>query len=436
MGKKVNIGVVGSGPAGLVSSLGLEAYTSNEDCDITLLDKNKSLTDYPGVEYGIQERACKALERLGIKEKALNRGVRAHEITFYNSRLDKKFRMIKSNSNYTRCVVRQEFLNDLSGLLERTQVLRQCTVYEYQPQDDGTVKVLCEHSESGPKEFEFDLVIACDGSFSNARKQFFPESASKTDRGFSCIYMLIEAPNVSDVSEKFLELANGGKSEIIMGSKSTMTLFPLGKNRLAYGIGFDHQSKKEIWESLGLADSTPWKNINADEKKQIAQKLVADATPHEKMYEEALDYIQDWDSYKIYLWKMADTDALIKPSIKGANMILIGDASHAIMPTIGMGASLAIEDAELLARKLSASIKSAKSKQDFFDDLEYRVFAEFEKDRVPVWIDLVKRARLAARENFIDVSSKKRFAIAPAIPNNTLSRVIGEIERWLRVFNI
>ena len=35
---------------------------------------------------------------------------------------------------------------------------------------------------------------------------------------------------------------------------------------------------------------------------------------------------------------------------------MIGDAAHAIMPTIGMGASLAIEDAEILGCILSNQI--------------------------------------------------------------------------------
>jgi len=49
---------------------------------------------------------------------------------------------------------------------------------------------------------------------------------------------------------------------------------------------------------------------------------------------------------------------------------------------------------------------------------------------------LIRRARLAAQENFIDLSTKKRFAIGPQIPNNNLSRVISMGESILRRLNI
>jgi 2-polyprenyl-6-methoxyphenol hydroxylase-like FAD-dependent oxidoreductase len=57
----IKIGIIGAGPAGLVTALALEAYcTSPEMVEITVIDKNESAFDYPGVEYGIQERACSA----------------------------------------------------------------------------------------------------------------------------------------------------------------------------------------------------------------------------------------------------------------------------------------------------------------------------------------------------------------------------------------
>jgi 2-polyprenyl-6-methoxyphenol hydroxylase-like FAD-dependent oxidoreductase len=40
------IGIIGAGPAGLVTALALEAYCkSNKDVEITLIDKNQSAID-------------------------------------------------------------------------------------------------------------------------------------------------------------------------------------------------------------------------------------------------------------------------------------------------------------------------------------------------------------------------------------------------------
>jgi salicylate hydroxylase len=77
----IKIGIIGAGPAGIVTALALETYCkSKESVEITLIDKNKSAFDYPGVEYGIQERACKALKRIGIKDKALACGLETTRI--------------------------------------------------------------------------------------------------------------------------------------------------------------------------------------------------------------------------------------------------------------------------------------------------------------------------------------------------------------------
>ncbi|MEL6345352.1 MAG: NAD(P)/FAD-dependent oxidoreductase [Myxococcota bacterium] len=430
----IQVGIVGAGPAGLTTALALEAYTSPARCQITIVERNRSAIDYPGVEYGIQARACRALDRIGIKERALHRGLRAHEIRFFNSRLGKAFRPIQSDPDNTRCVIRQEFLADMAALLRRTRFIRQRRVTRYEILPDDAVRLVSDANEEGTPP-EFDVVIACDGSFSAARRQFFPESATKTDRGFSCIYMLVEPKDFRDTSEEYLALANGGSSEIIMGQLCTLTLFPMGKDRLAYGIGFDHSTKQALWSAQGLDPETVWADLSAAQKEAIARALVQDASGGKAVYQDALDHIMDWDSYTIYLWKMQDTDPLVRPFPSSGNVLLIGDAAHALMPTIGMGASLAIEDAEAVGRRLADHVGASGTAEAFRRTVRGAVFAPIARDRVPIWQELVRRARLAAQENFIDVGSKRRFAIGPAIPNDTLSRVVSAAEGVLRRLN-
>lgn len=150
----------------------------------------------------------------------------------------------------------------------------------------------------------------------------------------------------------FIGHADSGRSELVMGHFSTLTMFPMGHGRLALGIGFDHQTKEKLWREHGA--SGEWKNIPAKLKKRIAVALMRDTDIYDGMWVKALDLIPDWNRYKIYLWAMRDTDPLETPCSNDCNLVLIGDAAHAIMPTIGMGASLAIEDAEALASMMPA----------------------------------------------------------------------------------
>jgi salicylate hydroxylase len=424
----ISIGIIGAGPAGLMTALALETYAAASSIKITILDRNASETDYPGVEYGIQERACRALERIGHLETALARGNPATGIDFSNTRLQRRFRSITSNPKYTRSVVRQEFLADLAGLLRHTLVERRHRVTAIQPNTDGSVTAEGQ-TEPQSQRFSrtFDLLVAADGVNSVARKTLFPTMAEIHDRGFSCIYMLLEG-KAGSAPAGFIERANAGQSALIMGSICTMTLFPLGKGRMAYGIGFDHAVKRRLWQDNNITNDTPWTAIPADTKKNIAIQLVSDVSANDEMLIKALDLVPDWNSYKIYLWAIRDTDPLPKPYTGNGNTILIGDAAHAIMPTIGMGASLAIEDAEHLAKRIAAALKAADSAATFRASVHPAVFAPFTADRFPVWKDLIGRARTAATGNFIKVHERRRFSIGPQIPNNGLSRIVTWFE--------
>jgi 2-polyprenyl-6-methoxyphenol hydroxylase-like FAD-dependent oxidoreductase len=181
-----------------------------------------------------------------------------------------------------------------------------------------------------------------------------------------------------------------------------------------------------------LGAQVAWPELSPLQKQTVVRFLVQDASRPGSAYEEALAPVTDWDSYKIYLWDMQDTDALERPYAEDAGIILIGDAAHAIMPTIGMGASLAIEDAEILGRRLANYLTTLTHPTHFKRGLQQQVFVPFTSERLPVWKELIRRSRLAAQENFINVSQKKRFAVGPQIPNNSLSRVVSAGEAVLR----
>ena len=387
----LKIGILGAGPAGLMTALALETYLEPGRAQITLLDRNKSETDYPGVEYGIQARACRALERIGHLEQACARGNASSELAFYNARLGKRFRSVAFNPRYTRNVVRQEFLADLAGLLRQNPVQRRHIVTGLHANPDRSVTVNGTVDDAAFRE-TFDLLVACDGVHSIVRKEVFPAKAVIHDRGFSCIYMLIEGA-VETASAGFLGQANSGRNELVMGRFSTMTMFPLGKGRLALGIGFDHASKAKIWQSHGVPPDAEWKDLSAATKKSIAVTLAKDSDIYDGMLVKALDLVPDWDSYKIYLCAMRDTDALTTPWSGSGNVVLIGDAAHAIMPTIGMGASLAIEDAEALAALIAAAANAAATAEDFRASAPSTIFHPFTAARHPVWVNLIDRAR-------------------------------------------
>jgi salicylate hydroxylase len=419
----IKIGIIGAGPAGLVTALALEAYcTSIEAVEITLIDKNQSAIDYPGVEYGIQERACLALKRIGIKEKALACGLATSRISFFNARTNKKQKNhVDTNPDLTVTVIRQEFLSELTNLLNRTQICRQLNVKSIEATAEK-VSVFCEGIQVEDKAFEFDILIAADGIGSVARKDYFKHENYIHSRGFSCLYMLIEVPQ--DAPQHFKTFSNTGECWIVLGKSTTATFFPMGKNRFAVGIGFDDQVQAEIWRLAGVDSHRTWVDLNVFEKQKIAALLSTDCSFQNNMLTQAFQWIPDWNSFKIYLWKMRDSDVATRPHNAHGNIIMIGDAAHAIMPTIGMGASLAIEDAEILARHISEQL--GQGKPNFKSALE-----KYASVRVLVWEDLMARARAGGKLNFIGIRNKSRLSVGPQIPGRILWKIVAKIEEFI-----
>jgi salicylate hydroxylase len=419
----IKIGIIGAGPAGLVTALALEAYCKpNKNVEITLIDKNQSAYDYPGVEYGIQERACLALKRMCIKEKALACGLETSQISFFNARTNKKQKKgVKTNPDLTVCVIRQEFLAELTNLLNQTKIYRQRTVKSVEATPEK-VNVFCEGEHGEAESYEFDVLVSADGIGSIVRKDVFKHENYIHDRGFSSLYMLIDVPQ--DAPQYFKTFSNTGACWIVLGKSTCATFFPMGKNRFAVGIGFDEQTQSEIWALAGVNPDRTWADLDVYQKQKVAKLLAADCSFQDNMLTQAFQWIPDWNSFKIYLWKMRDSDVASRPYNEYGNIIMIGDAAHAIMPTIGMGASLAIEDAEMLGRQLSAQMLTEKPNfKAAFDD--------YASARVPVWNDLMARARTAARLNFVGLRNKSRLSVGPQIPGRVLWRIVAKIEELI-----
>jgi 2-polyprenyl-6-methoxyphenol hydroxylase-like FAD-dependent oxidoreductase len=213
------IGIIGAGPAGLVTALALEAYCKSNEImvEIILMDKNKSAMDCPGVEYGIQARACLALKQIGIKQEALACGLNTFCISFFNARTNKKQKFsISTDPNLTVNVIRQEFLAGLTNLLSRTQIRRQCNLKSIQTSAEK-VNVLCKGSEGKDESFEFDILVAADGIGSVVRKDYFKSENYIHNRVFSCLYMLIEVPQ--EAPKHFKEASNTGECMIVLGNQ-------------------------------------------------------------------------------------------------------------------------------------------------------------------------------------------------------------------------
>ncbi|KAJ3123793.1 hypothetical protein HK098_001633 [Nowakowskiella sp. JEL0407] len=408
---KLRIGILGCGPSGIAAALALENYCSPNLVDVSIIEKNSGVSDYEGVEYAIQDDGCLALERIGVKDQVLKRGNPLKNLCFYDERKKKIHFALEVDPKYTYEVYRQDFLNDMEAALKFTTVVRNCFIEGLEFDDSGKVTV----NIRGGNSKEFDLVIAAEGIHSPTRRQLFPDQCEIVEHDFAILYLLIEAKPGQTMPEHYLNLANGSYLQFNMGEFSTNSFFPLSNGRLAIAISFDHKTRKRMWKECGVNENAPWASIDAGKKLKIAKMLASSSSVFDSLFEKILDYVPDWNSKKIYSWTMRDNQPLKMPYAPNGNVVLIGDAAHAMLPCLGRGATTAIEDAEVLGRFIADYANKEWKPTATYDDYKKNIFMPFTRARYPRWEDLLWRSRHAIR-NYVGQGESSGFTIAPFVP--------------------
>jgi 2-polyprenyl-6-methoxyphenol hydroxylase-like FAD-dependent oxidoreductase len=153
---------------------------------------------------------------------------------------------------------------------------------------------------------------------------------------------------------------------------------------LSFGLsgffGFSFQSKDELmwWCSVELPEQDAKQTLMGLSAEALKNKLAAD---YKDFYQPVPQLIASSD----HIIKTVMYDMPSLPEWYKGKTILIGDAAHAVSPTSGLGASLALEDAIILA-KLLRKYTTIEYPKAFFD------FQSIRKPRVEkVRVDAQKR---------------------------------------------
>ncbi len=419
---KARVGIIGAGPAGLATAVALQRYAPRGSVEVTVLDRHRGPADSPGLEYGIQARAMRALHRVGADGAARERGRPVDRFDFHH-RDGRRQVTVRVDPEWSIGVLRREFLADLAALVD-APILREHRVSTVDVLDGGLgVRVGFADGREGR---EFDVLVAADGIGSMVRSTFFPEHTSTRPRGISMVYVLADATDVPDevLPPGFLEIADGSTIRFVRGAFATSVWFPAGRRRVTLALGADDASRARLWAEQGLAPATPWAGIDGATRAALARRIAADTPGPDGFFLRALDLVTDWTSPDVYLWTLRDNDPLPRPYTDHAPVVAIGDAAHAFLPTLGMGASLAIEDGERLARLLGRHLNRGAAPHRLHSD----VLLPFGRQRYPVWVDLVHRSR-AGLTNWRHETVDQGYVVSPFVPTRPGSALVRGYER-------
>ena len=215
--------------------------------------------------------------------------------------------------------------------------------------DEQLNQPIVAHFDDGTS-IEGDFIVGADGIRSQVRRAVMPEAPKPVYSGL---------------------LAPGGFSPCLdpnVTPRSNQRVhFIFGKNGFfGYFNTITPEGPRTLWWSTAVASLDSKEQMSATPKAELQQRLMALhgdwAAPIPQLIQSATDILN-----------VAIHDIPSLPRWSSGRTILIGDAAHAVAPHSGQGASMALEDAQYLAKLLRES-----------NGLQLeRVFAAFEQHRRP-----------------------------------------------------
>ena len=336
--------IVGCGIAGPV----LAMFLMRAGIDPAIYEGRPEPKDEAGFFLNLAPNGLDVLDTLGIKEDIEAVGTPTTSIVFQNHRA----RRLGENPE-TTTLLKRGLLNKVL----REQAIRRGVAIEFGKRlkdvEITPQRTVIARFEDGT-EARGDFLVGCDGIHSRTRRSIIPDAPEPRYAGIIDTGGFTSTAGVPP---------SGGVMRMTFGTKGF--------------FGYQVLSSGEIfWFQNSVQATEPdRKKLEAIANDQYRQKLLDmhrhDHKPIAKIIRSTESRIGRWPSY--------DMPSL--PTWHEGPVCLVGDAAHATLPSAGQGASMALEDAIMLAKCLRD-----------LPDAE-RAFAAFEalrKDRVE---ELVKAAR-------------------------------------------
>ncbi len=339
--------IIGGGIAGPVLAL----FLKQSGFCVHIFEASNGPSEAGGA-LGLAPNGMNVLAAAGVAEQVRNVSVTAHEWAFENQH--GKLLACQSAGDSSRygqagVMITRAALHCV--LVERAEAQGISITYNKRLTaiDDRPGQAMVAHFDDGTS-IEGDLIVGADGIRSQVRRAVMPEAPKPVYSGL---------------------LAPGGFSPCLdtnVTSRSNQRVhFIFGQNGFfGYFNTITAEGPRTLWWSTAVAPLDSKEQMASTPKAEIQQRLMALhsdwAAPVPQLIQSATDVLN-----------VAIHDIPSLPRWSSGRTVLIGDAAHAVAPHSGQGASMALEDAQYLAKLLRES-----------NGLQLeRVFAAFEQHRRP-----------------------------------------------------
>ncbi|DBA90811.1 TPA: hypothetical protein ACH3X1_004015 [Trebouxia sp. C0004] len=300
---------------------------------VTVVEKSQSLLSH-GQNVDIRDSAITVIKNMGLIDeiRRFNTTEKGTQLLDANGQPFARF-PVKAGSDASPTSEFEILRGDLAAILydakkdhPNVSYLFGTTVKEVVSNDDKAVKVQLSNGEVQ----EYDLLVAADGQWSKVRKQCFPpECVGVVDKGSYVAYWTApRLPSDNDWWNIYLAL----ESRVI-----SLRPDPHGTIRASFSLMPCNDAQKQAWQEASKGGREMQEKLLRKEFTDVgwqAPRLLDTVAQAPDFYFQAIQQIRmsTWSS---------------------ARVVCLGDAAHAPTPLTGMGTSLAIIGAYILAGELS-----------------------------------------------------------------------------------
>ncbi|MCJ1263015.1 hypothetical protein MMC22_002885 [Lobaria immixta] len=291
---------------------------------ITIVEKSHTLLRH-GQHVDMRGSAIRVIKKMGLMDQVRRNHTTEKGAQFINPK-GRPFALFPVRSTASFTAETEILRGDLAAILHEATKDHPNVNYLMSSNDDDTVKVKLSHGEVQ----EFDLLVAADGQWSKVRKQCFPpEYVNVVPLGMYAVYCTVpRLPSDNDWCNIYQALG----SRFI-----SLRPDPHGTIRAMFTRMPCNDAQKKAWQEASRSDRQT--------QEELLRREFADAGWQARRLLDAMDEAPDFYFHVIEQIKMSKWS--------NSRVVCVGDAAYAPSPLSGIGTSLAITGAYVLAGELS-----------------------------------------------------------------------------------
>ncbi|KAI8806487.1 hypothetical protein BJ742DRAFT_356616 [Cladochytrium replicatum] len=354
----LNVAIIGAGPAALAAAISIAKHCPSTEINVQVFEARASLKEHAGVQYTLMFMGLNALNILGLRDKLvdsighLNSSVWFIDQIWGESR-KRNLSTVKGKEgwvHFERVRLLEALATELTVLNVNLHFSKRFVSY-----DSEARKVVFADGSTAPA----DLLVGADGINSAVRSAAIDRSIEPIVSGNEGYYVSVDFNDLAakpkeertDEEQKILDFVNGNGSVFSWGIPEMFGLFPLGGNKLCFFDSMENEAQKAFFDGKPQREASPSKRraVLLQMAKAHRSDLGPDPCPGLEILEACVKRL-DFGAGNNETWIIRHLPPM-ETTAKG-QVVIIGDAAHAVPPSSGYGAQSSLEDGAFLGLAL------------------------------------------------------------------------------------